>query len=102
MAISSESLIGLGELLLLGAAVVIAALTWYTVYLLTHPPRRTYVSALARGRPGDPAELPPGPSGKRSSSQWTVRWRGTDLPVWDIQGDAPQGPVVILSHGWGD
>jgi pimeloyl-ACP methyl ester carboxylesterase len=25
-----------------------------------------------------------------------------ELPVWDIQGDKPDGPLFILCHGWGD
>src|SRR5262249_38296638 len=33
---------------------------------------------------------------------WTCRWRGLDLPVWDVEGDRPDGPIFILSHGWGD
>lgn len=69
-----------------------------TVRTLTRPPRRTYSWALARARPGDPGELP----NPKPYESWTFRSRGDDLPVWDIAGDRPEGPVVVLTHGWGD
>jgi pimeloyl-ACP methyl ester carboxylesterase len=102
MSFNSSSLVGLAALLLVGLIIAIIAMTAYTIYLLTHPPRRTYASALARGRPGDPGELDPGLRGKRPFTSWTFQHGGLDLPVWDIQGDKPDGPIVILSHGWGD
>lgn len=97
-----SSLLGLTVLLLVGLVIAIVLMTGYTIRVLTHPPRRTYASALARGRPGDPGELDPGPNGKRKCSSWNLRWNNLDLPVWDIEGDKPDGPVMILSHGWGD
>lgn len=66
--------------------------------ILTRPPRRTYASAVARNRPGDPSELNP----SRTFESWTFATRGLTLPVWDIAGDNPAGPIAILSHGWGD
>jgi uncharacterized protein len=102
MHFDASSLIGLAVLLLVGLVVAIVLMTGYTIRVLTHPPRRTYATALARGRPGDPGELDPGPRGKARWTQWTFRWRGLDLPVWDIEGDKPEGPTIILSHGWGD
>jgi len=97
-----QSGLGLAALLLIGLVIGIVALTWYTVYLLTHPLRRTYASALARGRPGDPGELLRPQGDRREYESWTLHWRGGELPVWDVRGDSPGGPVVILSHGWGD
>jgi pimeloyl-ACP methyl ester carboxylesterase len=35
-------------------------------------------------------------------AEWTVTHRGATLPVWDITGDDPTGPVLVFSHGWGD
>lgn len=92
-------MIGLALLLLSGLGLLwLTAIAW-TVWMLTHPPRRTYSSAVSRGRPGDPTELPTGP---RTFESWTFRSGGLDFPVWDIPGDAPSGPVVILTHGWAD
>lgn len=89
---------GLVVLLAIGLALLWGWLVAYTAWMLTHPPRRTYGSAVARGRPGDPSELPT----PRPFSSWTFRSRGMDLPVWEIAGDRPDGPAVILTHGWAD
>jgi pimeloyl-ACP methyl ester carboxylesterase len=102
MSFNLASIEGLAVLLLVGLLIALVAATWYTVHMLTHPPRRTYASALARNRAGDPGELDAGPRGKHRWSAWNLRWRNLDLPVWDIEGDKPDGPVIILSHGWGD
>lgn len=96
-------MLGLIGLLLTGLLIALVALTAFTVHMLTHPPRRTYASALAKGRPGDPSELPTGPSGTvRPSRSWTFVSQNRSLPVWDITGDDPRGPVLVLTHGWGD
>jgi pimeloyl-ACP methyl ester carboxylesterase len=92
------SVLGLVQLLALGLAVYLIALIWHTMRRLTHPPRRTYAHAIARGRPGDPGEALDG----RGFESWTLKSRGLDLPVWDVPGDQPDGPVVIMLHGWGD
>lgn len=65
---------------------------------LTHPRRRTYATAVARKQPGSPDEL----DLPRDFDQWTVRSRGVDLHAWTIRGDRPEGPVVIVTHGWGN
>jgi pimeloyl-ACP methyl ester carboxylesterase len=89
-------LCGLGEAWLAAAG--------YVAYMLTHPPRHTYAWAVARGRPGDPSELPGDP---RRFEAWTFRSRGLELPAWEIAGDLArggaggEGPTVILTHGWG-
>jgi pimeloyl-ACP methyl ester carboxylesterase len=90
--------LGLAVLLVAGLGLLWAWVVGYTAWVLTHPPRRTYAGAVARGRPGDPSELPQ----PRAFSAWTFRSRERELPVWEIPGDDPAGPVVILSHGWGD
>ncbi len=92
-------MIGLITLLALGLFIALAAMTLYTVHVLTHPPRRTYASALARNRPGDPSELLAAP---RSFEEWEFDCGGLRLPAWEIPGDARHGPTVILVHGWGD
>ncbi len=98
-------MLGLLTLLLQALAVCLIAGVGYTVYTLTHPPRRTYAHAVARGRPGHPDELPKLPTGQpRPFEQWTFKSRGLELPVWDITGDldANAEPVIVMTHGWGD
>lgn len=98
-----ESLAGLAVLLLEGLCVCVVAAIGYGLYALTHPARRTYAIAVARGRPGQPGEVRSESTGAAPRFEsWTLRSRGRDLPVWDIAGEAPGGPVVIFTHGWGD
>lgn len=97
-----ESLPGL--LLLLGEGLLVAllALIAHTAWTITHPPRRTFATALAAGRPTDPSKL----DIPLAFEEWMFRAargsRSLDLPVWDIKGRHESGPVVILTHGWGD
>jgi pimeloyl-ACP methyl ester carboxylesterase len=86
-------------LALMGAAVVLL-----TMGMLTRPTRRTYASALAGGRAGDPSELPATtqPHGKWEWRAWTFSSRGLEFPTWEIDGLNPAGPTIVLSHGWGD
>ena len=92
-------MIGFVALLVIGLAILWLLGVITTAWRLTHPNRRTYAFMLRRGLPGDPSELP----GKsRDFSQWTLTSRGRELPIWDIKGDDPQGPAVILTHGWGN
>jgi uncharacterized protein len=92
--------VGIVYLLLLGLAVGWLIVVIYTAWLLSHPPRRGYAFAVSRGLPGDPGEL------LGSTPTWTT-WTfpassGGSLPVWDIAGLDPRGPMVIVTHGWGD
>lgn len=98
MHLDASSLLGLAQLLAIGLGVYLLALIWHTMRRLTRPPRRTYASAVARGLPGDPSEALDG----RPFESWTLKSRGLDLPVWDVKGDDPHGPIVIFLHGWGD
>lgn len=98
-----------GLSILLGAGLVCgwALLVVYTAWLLTHPVRRSYAFAVARNLPGDPSEVivVDAAGGSRRGlayTEWTFRSRGRELPVWDIAGLDPAGPVVVVTHGWGD
>ncbi len=100
-------IIGLALLLLIGLAVGWALLVVHSAWLLTHPPRRSYAWAVARSLPGDPSELQlPGGAGGADRpvefDAWTFRSRSLDLPVWSVTGLDPGGPIVVLTHGWGD
>lgn len=89
---------GLLLLLALGAIIYFITIVLATGWRLRHPPRRTYASAVARGMPADPGELSP----PLKYETWNLNARGLTLPVWDITGSDPAGPVVVLTHGWGD
>lgn len=89
--------LGLINLLGVGLFVAIALAAVHTAWSLTHPPRRTYAWAVARRVAGDPGELDP----PRPYEPFTFRGGRTDLPAWRVPGDNPDGPTVVLTHGWG-
>lgn len=93
---------GLLTLLLTGLAIALAAATAYALWQLTHPPRRTYAYALAKSLPDNPAAVAPADGGPFNFESWSFRSRGLDLPLWDLRGHLPTGPVLILTHGWGE
>jgi pimeloyl-ACP methyl ester carboxylesterase len=33
---------------------------------------------------------------------WQLNWRHLSLPVWDIVGGDRRGPMIIMTHGWGE
>jgi pimeloyl-ACP methyl ester carboxylesterase len=97
------SALGLLSLLAMGLALALGLATWYVARRLRHPPRRTAAWAIAKGVASDPGEMPK----PRAFTSWTVSavdgpLRGVECPVWDIEGDNPSGPVVVLTPGWGD
>jgi pimeloyl-ACP methyl ester carboxylesterase len=93
-------LLGLLQLLLIGGVLFWLALVWWTVHALTHPPRRGYAWAVARQRAGDPGEIALQPC-PPVFEEWMFESSGLKLPVWDIIGQNPSGPLVILTPGWG-
>lgn len=97
--------IGLIAFAVVCLVLLFAGVTIATIRMLTRPPRRTYASALASGRPGDPSELPvpsSHPHHTWSWKQWAFRTQGLELPVWEVEGLDATGPTIILTHGWGD
>ncbi len=89
---------GLAQLLSIGLVIAVIVATAWTAHRLRHPPRRTPAGASLRNRPGDPGELP----SPREFGVWRFEWAGYSLPVWEVPGDDPRGPVAILTPGWGD
>jgi pimeloyl-ACP methyl ester carboxylesterase len=88
---------GLAMLLLIGLALVLAAGTLAVLRGISRPPRKTYGRALAKDQPTDPAEL------GRSAEPVTFRFDdGQTSPGWIVAGDQPDGPTVIVLHGFGD
>lgn len=93
---------GLLALLLTGLLIAVAAAVGWTVRRLRRPPRRTYASAMARNLPGDPSELPRPRAFESWTGACTIGGRAFECPVWDIEGDDGEAPVIICTPGWGD
>lgn len=86
---------GLVALLALGAAAALAAAVYAIVRDARHPSRASVGWALARGLPTCPAD-----AGLDSAEGFVRCPDGTDLPVWTIPGGDPDGPALLLLHGW--
>ncbi len=95
-------MLGLLYLLLTGLALAGMLVLMFTMHRLRHPPRKTYAWALARNRPGDPSELDVPRDFEEYELPLDERRPSSRTPIWDIAGDASDGPVVIFSPGWGD
>lgn len=93
-----NALVGMLPVLVLGLVLYVGLLTLFTYRRLTRPPRRTYSWAVAKGLPGEPGEL----TRPRRFERFEFSRDGTTLVGWTIEGDAPRGPVVVLTHGWAD
>ncbi|MEN0019604.1 MAG: alpha/beta hydrolase [Planctomycetota bacterium] len=91
------SVAGLLVLLGLGLAVYLVVIITVTAYRMTHPPRITYGSALARNLPGDPSEL----DRPLEFEELAVSLDGNKIPTWDIRGRAHSGRTIAIVHGWG-
>jgi len=89
---------GLFLLLAIGFAVYAAFLVVSTLLTLQYPPRRTYAWAVSRRLPGDPGEMSP----PLEFQRFEFTSRGRKLIAWDIKGLRPDGPLIVLTHGWSD
>jgi hypothetical protein len=89
---------GLLILLAVAWAVLVLIGTVIIVYVVTHPPRRTEGVAIARGEPTTPAEA----GAPRYQTRRMKLADGHELELWDVTGNRPDGPVVVMLHGWGD
>lgn len=97
------AIIGLALLLLAGLILAWLLVVLHTAWILRHPPRRGYAFAVARGLPGDPSELPSRPAlPDKGFSKWTIVHKGISIPVWDVPGENPSAPRILVLHGWGD
>lgn len=76
-------------LMLLGAAGVL--------YGLSHPPRTTLGRAIARGLPADPGDM-----GLPFDETVLQLSDGRTTPAWILPGHDADGPVILVTHGWGD
>lgn len=80
--------------LLFVAAVVLWIVlgTWGLVRRAGRPPAESFGSALAHGLPTNPAE---------AGFNFETMTYGHGLDVWQVLGEAPDGPVTVLLHDWG-
>src|SRR5690554_3892976 len=78
--------VALGGVLIVGTVGLVRAIAW--------PPRKTLAVALARGEPGDPADL-----NLEAEAVTFALTRGVTSPGWVIRGACPSGPAVIIAHG---
>lgn len=85
-------------LLGVGLLVYWLALVLVTWRGLVVPVRRGYTWAVAKGLAGDPGEL----ERPRDFRRFSFVSRGRTLSAWDIAGDAPGGPLLVMTHGWGE
>lgn len=94
-------LMGLIFLLLIGALIWVAVGALVIIHRLTHPTRLTYGVAVARDWPTSPSDLLDAQNKPRSFTEATATLPdGHTTPVWLIDGDKPNGPVVVVTHGW--
>ncbi len=85
-------------LYLVGLILFWLLLVGYTIYALTHPPRKTYAWAVSRNKPAEPSEL----DEPVAFTSWSFVSRGRELPVWDMTGGCETGPIVVMTTGWSD
>ncbi len=96
-------MIGYLLLLAIGLALLVAITTWWTAHRLRHPPRRTDAFAISRGIPGNPGEMPEPIAYESTMLDLTdAQGKQHQAPVWIIEGENAQGPILIASPGWGD
>ncbi len=86
---------GLVALLALGLAITLAAVVAAVVRDARHPARASVGWALARGLPTQPAD-----AGLECTEGSVTCADGTQLPMWTIPGARPDGPALLLLHGW--
>jgi pimeloyl-ACP methyl ester carboxylesterase len=93
--------VGLVVLLAVGFVVFWAFLVFVTARALLWPGRRSYAWCVSNRQPDTPGALSP-PRAFEGGSIPDPRNLPGELPFWRIAGDAPDGPVVIFSHGWAE
>jgi pimeloyl-ACP methyl ester carboxylesterase len=86
---------GLLALLALGLALTLAAAVAAVVRDARHPARASVGWALARGLPTRPSDI-----GLDCTEGSVTCTDGTELPMWTIPGSRPEGPALLLLHGW--
>jgi len=86
---------GLLTLFTVAALLIIAVGTWMLIRALVRPDRKTIGYALAKGYPTDPEDidLPGEPITFHFDDHYSS-------PGWVVRGHNPDGPMVVVTHGW--
>ena len=92
-----QPIFGLIQLLTIGFILYLIVLIVYTMWGLTHPYRQTYASAMSKHYPGDPSEL----DEPLEYEEREVSGSKGKLYTWIVKGKNPDGPVIVMTHGWG-
>ena len=88
---------GLIILLIVAAVAVQLLIAWAVLRQLGRPDRRSAGHALAMGEPTTPQEAGYG------AEELTVELDDRPpIDLWLVTGGRPDGPVMLLVHGWGD
>ncbi len=82
-------------LLATAAGLTVVAATVGLIYTMEHPERRTLAYALAKRMPTDPSQL-----GVAYSETTVTLPDAATTPVWILEGAQPEGPLVVITHGW--
>ncbi|MDX1683401.1 MAG: alpha/beta fold hydrolase [Phycisphaeraceae bacterium] len=88
---------GLIILFLVAAGLIWLAGSVALVWRLRHPHRKTAGVAVARGLATAPEEL-----GYAADAVTFTLDDGTEVEGWIIQGEAADGPLLVVSHGFND
>ncbi len=86
---------GLAILFSVALVVIIVVGTIELISRMLHPQRKTYACMLANGCPADPSEL-----GLTADEVRFVTGDGSISPGWLIEGFKPDGPDIVVTHGW--
>ncbi len=88
---------GLIVLLIVAALVLQLLIAWGVLRQLRRPQRRSAGYALAMGEPTSPEEA------GYETEELSVELDGRPpADLWLVTGRRPDGPVMLLVHGWGD
>ena len=88
-------MIGLILLLIIAAAILLIGLSGVCAHTARMPPRRAAGWALAHSEPVSPEDkgIP--------YTEWVLeRPDGAQICVWDVPGEDPDAPVMVMLHGW--
>ena len=88
-------LMGLVMLFAVAAGLIVVVGVALLYHAMLHPHRKTYGFALAHGLPTQPEEL-----GLEAEPIELTLTDGHTSPGWIITGREPDGPTIVMTHGW--